>query len=89
MHVGLQDLGIHGQYDHPKVDEAMRRICDAARRNGKHVGAGALGARLDLLEKFGNYGVRFVMGGADFSILLSGASKSAAALQALNAKLNE
>ncbi|KAM0753615.1 HpcH/HpaI aldolase [Meredithblackwellia eburnea MCA 4105] len=81
------DLGIHQQFDHPKVDEAVRAVCKAAKKNGKAVGVGALGARPDLLEKFGKYGVRFIMGAADMGLILNGATKAAAALEEINQKV--
>ncbi|KAL7006249.1 hypothetical protein EMMF5_004135 [Cystobasidiomycetes sp. EMM_F5] len=90
------DMDIHQQWDHPELDSAIKRICDAAKKHGKHIGLGALGARPDLLEKFGGYGARglravsnlsFIMGAADMGLILSGAAKAASSLEELNSRI--
>jgi len=43
----MVDLGIPGQYDHPKVRDAYERTIAACRKRGKHVGVGGLGSRPD------------------------------------------
>ncbi|KAI5480295.1 hypothetical protein MNV49_001254 [Pseudohyphozyma bogoriensis] len=67
------DMGIVGQYDHPRVEEALTKICAAAEAGSKangakiFVGAGGLEKRPDLLEKFVSKfpNLRYVMAGRD------------------------
>lgn len=55
-------LGIPGQMDDPRIDEARRAVADAARRHGKF--AGTTG-RLANLEHLKEIGYQFVALGAD------------------------
>ena len=65
----LADLGLAGQYDHPKLHEAYERTIAACRRRGKHVGIGGLGTRPDLVEKLVRLGARYVSTGTDLAFL--------------------
>ena len=47
----LADMGLPGQYDHPKVEDAYKRTISCCRKHGKHVGVGGFGSRPDLVEK--------------------------------------
>jgi 4-hydroxy-2-oxoheptanedioate aldolase len=67
----LADLGLAGQYDHPKVHEAYERTIGACRKRGKHVGVGGLGTRPDLVEKFVRLGARYVSTGTDLAFLVA------------------
>ncbi len=71
------DLGIPGQYDHPKVREAYERTIAACRRHGKHAGVGGLGSRPDLVEQFVKAGARYVSTGTDLGFLVAECSKRA------------
>ncbi len=55
--------GVPGQFDHPRVQEAIRTIAEAARRAGKHWGMpmGTLERAQQLMEM----GARFLCHGAD------------------------
>lgn len=44
----LADLGLAGQFDHPKVREAYARAIAACRKYGKHVGVGGLPTGTDI-----------------------------------------
>ncbi len=44
----LADLGLAGQFDHPKVREAYARAIAACRKYGKHVGVGGLSTGTDI-----------------------------------------
>jgi len=46
------DLGFPGQYDHPLYQDAVTKVVLAGKREGKPVGIGGIGGRLDLLEKW-------------------------------------
>jgi 2-keto-3-deoxy-L-rhamnonate aldolase RhmA len=73
----LADLGLPGQYDHPKLHEAYERTIAACRRRGKHVGVGGLGSRPDLVEKFVKLGARYVSTGTDLAFLVAECARRA------------
>ena len=73
----LADLGLPGQYDHPKVDEAYSRTIKACRAQGKHVGIGGFGTRPDLVEKYVKMGGRYVSTGTDLAFLIAECAKRA------------
>lgn len=79
--VGSNDLcgemGITGQYDHPKLHAAFERTIAAARAHGKHVGVGGLASRDDLMTKFVQMGARYVSTGTDLAFLLSACAERA------------
>lgn len=79
--VGSNDLcgemGISGQYDHPKLRDAFARCIEAARRHGKHVGVGGLAARDDLMTQFVQMGARYVSTGTDLAFLLAACAAKA------------
>ena len=78
----LGDLGLAGQYDHPKVDEIYARVIAACRRSGKHCGVGGLANRPDLMERYVRQGARYVSSGTDLAFLLGAASARAAQIKA-------
>jgi 4-hydroxy-2-oxoheptanedioate aldolase len=67
----LVDLGLPGQYEHPKLAEAYERTIAACRRRGKHVGVGGLASRPDLVEKLVKAGARYVSTGTDLGFLVA------------------
>jgi 4-hydroxy-2-oxoheptanedioate aldolase len=73
----LADLGLPGQYDHPKVEDAYRRTIEACRSKNKSVGIGGFGTRPDLVEKYVKMGARFVSTGTDLAFLLAECAKRA------------
>jgi 2-keto-3-deoxy-L-rhamnonate aldolase RhmA len=73
----LADLGLAGQYDHPKVEDAYRRTIACCRKHGKHVGIGGFGSRPDLVEKYVKMGGRFVSTGTDLAFLIGECGKRA------------
>jgi len=73
----LADLGLAGQYDHPRLAEAYERTIAACRRHGRHVGIGGLGTRPDLVEKFVRLGARYVSTGNDLAFLLAECTRRA------------
>ncbi len=79
--VGTNDLtaemGIAGQYDHPRLSDAYTRIIMAARSHGKHVGVGGLSSRPDLAAAFVRMGARYISTGTDLAFL-SGAAAARA-----------
>ena len=71
------EMGIVGQYDHPRLEEAFAKVIAAARKHGKFVGVGGLAARDDLMAKFVAMGARYVSTGTDMSFLMSACSARA------------
>jgi 4-hydroxy-2-oxoheptanedioate aldolase len=81
MMIGSNDLcgelGISGQYDHPRLEAAFERAIAAARKAGKYIGVGGLAARDDLMTKFVQMGARYVSTGTDMSFLISACAAKA------------
>jgi 2-keto-3-deoxy-L-rhamnonate aldolase RhmA len=73
----LADLGLPGQYDHPKIEEAYSKTIKACRAHGKHVGIGGFGTRPDLVEKYVKMGGRYVSTGTDLAFLIAECAKRA------------
>jgi len=75
------DMGIPGEYDHPKVRDAYARAIAAARKHGKHVGVGGLASRPKLTAEFVKMGARYVSTGTDLAFLLSACTTRAKQVQ--------
>ena len=75
------ELGISGQYDHPKLKDAFARTIEAARKVGKHVGVGGLAAREDLMTRFVQMGARYVSTGTDLAFLIAACTQKARFVQ--------
>jgi 4-hydroxy-2-oxoheptanedioate aldolase len=71
------ELGITGQFDHPKVRNAFQRTIAACQKHGKHVGVGGLASRPDLTAEFVRMGARYVSTGTDLAFLLSESARKA------------
>ena len=65
----LADVGLPGQYDHPRVEELYKRAIACCRKHGKHVGVGGFGTRPDLVEKYVKLGGRYVSTGTDLGFM--------------------
>jgi 2-keto-3-deoxy-L-rhamnonate aldolase RhmA len=57
--------------------DAYRRIIDAARGRGKHVGIGGLAGRPDLTAEFVKMGARYVSTGTDLGFLVGACAAKA------------
>jgi 2-keto-3-deoxy-L-rhamnonate aldolase RhmA len=83
--VGINDLaeemGLTGQLDHPKVVEASARVAKAAAAHGKFSGTGGIGDEA-LLRRYLDMGMRFILGGNDFSFMMAAAQQRARSLRA-------
>jgi 4-hydroxy-2-oxoheptanedioate aldolase len=77
------DMGIPGEYEHPRVREAYQRAIAAAKKHGKHVGVGGLGARPKLTAEFVKMGARYVSTGTDLGFVLGAATEQARQVRAL------
>ena len=71
----MADLGIAGEFDHPKVRDAYQRTIAACAKRGKHVGVGGLASRPDLVEQYVKMGARFVSTGTDLGFLMAECQK--------------
>ena len=73
----LADMGLTGQYDHPKVRDIYQRVIDVCRKHGKHCGIGGLASRPDLIAEYVRLGARYVSSGTDLGFLLQAATQRA------------
>jgi 4-hydroxy-2-oxoheptanedioate aldolase len=62
--------GIPGKFDHPRVQEAMRTIAEAARQTGKHWGMPAFSP--EHAKQLMDMGARFLAHGADIIMVKNG-----------------
>ena len=67
----LADVGLPGQYEHARMQEAYARTIAACRKHGKHVGVGGLATRPALAAEFVKMGARYVSTGTDLAFLLA------------------
>lgn len=74
--IGTNDLcaemGIHGQFSHPKVKAAYRRVIAACRKHRKFPGMGGV-YHPALMEGYVQMGMQFILAGSDLSYLMAGA----------------
>jgi 2-keto-3-deoxy-L-rhamnonate aldolase RhmA len=73
----LADIGLTGQYDHPKVRECYARVIAACQKHGKHCGVGGLSSRPDLIAEYVKLGARYVSSGTDIAFLMRAAADTA------------
>jgi len=73
----MADMGIPGQFDHPRVRDAFVRTIAACRRHGKHVGVGGLSSRPQQVAEMVGLGARYVSTGTDLAFLLGAATQKA------------
>ena len=82
-------VGIPGDYENPGLTEAYERTIAACRNTGEWNECDGLHVRRDLVQKkFCEMGVDWVMAATDGLLLLSGATKRAGELSALNEKVS-
>lgn len=78
--IGTNDLcfemGIPGQFDDPRVADAYAKLLAACRKHGKFPGMGGLYSP-ELLQRYIGMGVRLVLAGSDFSLLMQAAGARA------------
>jgi 2-keto-3-deoxy-L-rhamnonate aldolase RhmA len=87
LHIGSTDLcdalGVPGQFDHPDIEQAFKRVIAAARANGKIAGAGGLGSAADVTKKVLRMGVRFITAGNEWAFMMAAARQRASMLREL------
>ncbi|KAK5694901.1 hypothetical protein LTR97_009492 [Elasticomyces elasticus] len=89
--IGTNDLtaemGIPGEYDNPRLDDAYAKVAAACRKHNVFLGCGGLHSRLDLVEKYCEMGVNWVMAATDAPLLIAGATKRASDMAQLNERV--
>ena len=74
--IGTNDLcaeiGIHGNFTDPRIEDAYRTVIAACRKHGKYPGMGGV-YEPKLMEKYVGMGMRFILSGNDLSFLMAGA----------------
>ena len=87
LHIGSNDLctemGIPGQYHHPKLREAYERLAGACAAHGKKLGVGGIWTDLPLQTQLINLGARFLITGSDVHYLMRAARADLADLRAI------
>jgi len=88
LFVGPMDLtaslGILGQFDHPRYDEALETVSAAARRHGTALGV--LMAKPEDFDRYHDLGFRFIACGSDGTLLNAGARRTMELLAAARAR---
>jgi 2-keto-3-deoxy-L-rhamnonate aldolase RhmA len=84
--VGTNDLcaemGIHGQFDNPRVPDAYRQVLAACAKHGKHPGMGGV-YDPTLMTRYIGMGMRFILSGNDLSFLMAGARERSTMLRSI------
>ncbi len=80
----MADLGIAGQFDHPKVRDAYARTIAACAKRGKHVGVGGLSTRPDLVAQYVKMGARYVSTGTDLGFLMAACTEKARQVRSID-----
>ncbi|CAK7200415.1 hypothetical protein SEUCBS139899_003110 [Sporothrix eucalyptigena] len=83
------EMGIPGQYDDPRFVAAYERIIAAGNKHNVIVGLGGFQGRMDLVEKLGKMGARWVSAATDSGLFFSGAVQKCKDMDAINAKVRE
>jgi 2-keto-3-deoxy-L-rhamnonate aldolase RhmA len=76
------ELGIPGQFDHPKMQDAFRRIAAACHRNGKFPGVGGIYDHA-IMQSYVEAGARFILSGSDLAFMIAGANARSSFLRSL------
>jgi 2-keto-3-deoxy-L-rhamnonate aldolase RhmA len=76
------ELGIPGQFEHPKVVAVFERVIAACRANGIHPGIGGV-YEPPLLARYVGMGFRLIMAGNDLALMMAAAKQRAAAIRAM------
>lgn len=82
--IGTNDLcaemGMHGQFGHPKVEDAYAKVLAACRKHRKILGMGGVYDQA-LMQKYVGMGIKFVLAGSDLSFMMSAAPARAGFLR--------
>jgi 2-keto-3-deoxy-L-rhamnonate aldolase RhmA len=78
----LSDMGIPGQFAHPRLEAAHREIAAASKRHGIFAGTSGIHDPA-ILRNYVGFGIRFLGGGTDLSFLMTAARERSRALRQL------
>jgi 2-keto-3-deoxy-L-rhamnonate aldolase RhmA len=88
LQVGTNDLsvslGVPGEVEHPKVQDAVRRTVEACRRHGKIAAVGGA-YRESALRLYAGLGIRLMLVGNDLALLMGAMRERAQLVAALGA----
>ena len=76
------ELGIHGQFGHPKLRDAFSRLVAACRAHGKYPGIGGIYDHA-VMASYVEAGARFILSGSDLGLLMMGANTRSSFLRSL------
>ena len=76
----MMEMGLPGQFGHAEVARAYETVIAACRKHGKWPGMGGVYVE-DLLAKYVAMGMRMIIAGNDFGMLMAGASQRASFLR--------
>jgi 4-hydroxy-2-oxoheptanedioate aldolase len=82
----LADMGLAGQFEHPRVREAYAGTIEACRKHGKHAGVGGLSTRPKLAAEFIAMGARMVSTGTDIQFLSAAMNEKAKQVREISVK---
>lgn len=83
------DMGIPGQYDDPRYQDAVTKIVLAGKKAGKPIGIGGISGRTDLLEKWFAMGASWSLSGQDLGVLQAGMKKIGDNYKAMNERVGK
>lgn len=85
--IGTNDLamemGIPGEFSHVEIARAYERVIAACRRHNKAPGMGGVYTE-DLLAKYIGLGMRMILSGNDFSLIMAGGSQKTKFMRGCN-----
>lgn len=80
------ELGVPGDFDHPKFVESVEKIAASVKKHEKCLGVAGIYTRPDILHRFiHEYGARFVLGHVDLPLVAKAATDVSKELQSLEA----
>ena len=85
--IGTNDLcmemGIPGQFDHPDVSAAYKKVIAACHEHGKHPGMGGVYDPA-MMAQYVQQGMKLILSGSDMAFMMAGAKAQAEAVRELN-----
>jgi 2-keto-3-deoxy-L-rhamnonate aldolase RhmA len=76
------EMGLHGQFEHPRVGDAYQAMIAACRRHGKFAGMGGIYTEA-VMRPYIEMGSRFVLAGQDAGFMLAAATQRAGFLRTI------
>jgi 4-hydroxy-2-oxoheptanedioate aldolase len=77
----MAELGLHGQFDDPKIAEMFGTLIDVCRKYGKYAGMGGI-TDVALMRQFISDGVQWVSSVSDLKLILKAGREQAEAIRA-------